>query len=74
MRLVLNVCFILYVFIVLLFCGVINDDDDRAALSLGGELNHWYLRRAVAVHPAQQLAAEQRSLDALDFKRFMLNA
>ena len=43
-------------------------------LALVATYNHWYLRWAVAVHPAQQLAAEQRWLDALDFKRFMLNA
>ena len=40
-------------------------------LALAANLNHWYLRSAVAVHPAQQvgLVAEQRSLDALDFKQ-----
>ena len=40
-------------------------------LTLAANLNHWYLRSAVAVYPAQQLAAEQRSLpvDALDFKQ-----
>ena len=43
-------------------------------LALAANFNHWYLRQAVAMHPVQQLVAEQRSLDALDFKRFMLNA
>ena len=28
-------------------------------LALAANFNHWYLRSAVAVHPAQQLAAEQ---------------
>ena len=39
------------------------------AKAWAANLNHWYLRSAVAVHPAQQLVAEQRSLDALDFKQ-----
>jgi len=30
-------------------------------LALAAHFNHWYLQLAVAVHPGQQLAAEQRT-------------
>ena len=38
-------------------------------IALAAKFSHWYLRSAVAVRPAQQLSAEQRSLDAFDFKQ-----